>query len=657
MRPLLVLILALAAVAGFLFFVLGKSEPETSVTTPAAVEEPAPPPVEVAELRAPSQRTETEEAPSTRTDADVDEEAQGAFTNRLSGVVVDDTGAPVPGAEVLLSADALMGEDLANAFFAGESKGPSPEPQSTTSDDQGQYEFTGVDPRPDYYLGARHPDYMMTQEKRVLVGEQGDFPAPELVLRAGSTLKGYVTDTAGNPIGNAQVHTDSAYVFTGEIESPDRVSATTDGTGFYEIRNVPTGARNVLAEAEGYGVELVHNIVFKGDPGEEKIQEFQLEPGQTIEGMVVGPDGLGVPGAKLLALNYGNTTSSRGTAFTDETGYFQLENLGPGSYMMRVTADGYRQIAGRGNRAQAGQRDVEIQMVVQCSVQGQVVDSSGAPIERFKASLQYVDETGSIFENTSVQDSFQSPDGTFELVGVDPGMYVVQAQAKGYAKGNSQSFRVTAEDQMKSGVVVRLGKGGTIAGTVLDAAGKPLRGAQVSTQDNNYVDNLFHDMLKDIIVPTVTQRRARTNNRGEFQLALLAPGTYQVHVEHEDHTRLIVKDKELGEGQSIDLGTLAMSAGGTIRGTVLDAAGNVMPRAQVVLRGDDGVTSYLEYTDTSGRYVFSHVKPGSYKLSAARRSPSQGGDVFTAVTDQRNSEVSISVIDGAEVSRDLNLGQ
>ncbi len=656
MRALLVLILALAAVAGFLFFLLGPSGEDPAVSAPTRpVEAPVTPP-QTAELQAPVVRVETEEVAPIRVDADETEEVRGGYTNKLSGKVVNIDGAPVSGAEVLLSTAALMGQDLANSFFNSNQE-PAGEPESTKSDEQGEYAFYAVDPRSDYYLAARHPDFKMTQESRVVVGEQGDYLAPDLILVAGSTLKGYVTDSSGNPIANAQVHTDSAYVFTGELESPDRQSGTTNGAGFYEIRNVPEGARNVMAEAEGYGRELQHNIVFKGDDGEEKILEFQLEPGQSLEGRVVGPDGLGIEGAKILALNYGNTNSSRGKARTDETGYFQLLDLGPGSYMMRVTADGFRQAPGRGNRAQAGQKDVEIQMVVQCSVAGVAVDSSGNPIKGFKASLQYVDETGTIFEEAGVTGSFQNDDGSFELIGVDPGLYVVQVQAKGYAKGNSQPFRVTAEDQLKSGVSVRLGKGGSFAGVVLDASGSPVKGARVSTQDNSYVDNLFNDMFKDIIVPTVTLRRTRTDAKGQFELDLLSPGTYQVHVEHEDFTRFIVKDKQLGEGQQVDLGALSLTAGGTIRGTVLDAAGKVMPRSQVILRGDDGVTSYMEHTDANGRYEFTHVKPGAYKLSATRRSPSAGGDVFTAVVDQRNSEVAISVFDGAEVARDLNLGQ
>ena len=65
---------------------------------------------------------------------------------------------------------------------------------------------------------------------------------------------------------------------------------------------------------------------------------------------------------------------------------------------------------------------------------------------------------------------------------------------------------------------------------------------------------------------------------------------------------------------------------------------------------------YQARTDPEGRYSLEHIRPGTYQISASRASPAGGGDAFEAILDQQHSEVSINVVDGTTITRDLNLG-
>lgn len=657
MRPLLVLIAVLAAAAAVLvaLFATGPDEPVELTPTPEAQHEGSRARVQLVTDEAPVEVVRDTEV--TEEGAEEPERTVGGYQNSLSGTVYDAQNRPLARAKVELCVDARTGEYLAEKAFSGEETAFEPPVATTQTDEQGRYSFYSVEPKADYFVAASHPDYMLAQEYPISIGEEGSYRGPEFFLTEGSVLNGYVTDANGGPLMGAEVHTDSAYVMVMDHRSPDRMSATTDATGYFEIRNVPGGARNVTAEAEGHGQQIRHNIMFEGEPGTERTIEFALEPSQQIGGLVLGPDGLGVPQAEVWALHYGNTTSSRGRALTDEKGEFLIDGLATGSYMMRVTAPGFRQTSSRGGRAQAGDLNVELSMVPQARVSGQVVDNAtGQPIERFQCVVQSSDETGAVFESTGVKGAFNDPGGAFELVGLDPGTYVVLAKAAGYAPSNSKPFTVTATHTTLSGVAVRLSKGASLVGRVLDPEGQPVRGARVETFDNDHVDNLFNSMLANLLSGNATKRKARTDAEGNFELELLTPEIYQVHVVHPDYTKTVLRDLDVNEGQVRTIPTITLKVGGTIRGTLRDAAGNVLARGQVVLQSEDGITTYQGRTDTAGRYEFRHVSPGAYKLSATRVAPGSGKDVFTAIVDQKNSEVAINVFDGSEVTRDLTLG-
>ena len=95
-------------------------------------------------------------------------------------------------------------------WFLG--KEPTGKKISTTTNSEGTYSFSSVEPASDYFMLANHPEFRQAQEQLVFVGENGEHPGPDMYLSPGSLLTGYVVDVGENPVPGALLHLDSAYM-------------------------------------------------------------------------------------------------------------------------------------------------------------------------------------------------------------------------------------------------------------------------------------------------------------------------------------------------------------------------------------------------------------------------------------------------------------
>lgn len=661
MKPFLVLVLVLAAVAALFFAVrfLTQEEggsaagPQTQEVRPqnpsggARIEKPVDASSAVpVENRTPPTATDPSSEPTT------------ARANTLSGLVVDANNKGVPDATVILTQNAMMGEAIAGDWFMGRTA-PRGTPRQTKTDAQGNWKLKDVDPARDYYVVVQHTDFSPAQEAGVAVGDEGDFRAPDVVLRAGSTLIGLVMDETGNGIANATLHLDSAYVMSDDPKSPDRMTTETNGGGRYEFKNVAAGPRNLTAQAEGFGLQIKSNLMFKGEPTDSQSQDFKLQPGRPIAGRVlVQGTSQGLKGVRVVALNYNNNVSSRGEAISGDDGAFQIDGLQSGAYQMSVEdVPCYR--ATKVNRVAADDMNVLIELAQRASVSGRVIDANGKPVPSFAATGRRISagQGKTLYENMDDKTVIEgSADGSFQLCNFDPGTYEIMVTSPGHAPGFSEKFTVEQNSSVPN-LVVRLGSGGSMRGRVVDSSGNPIQGAIVSSHDNEMGDDFLDPMLAGLLSTNATERKTRSDRDGNFELKLLAPAEYQIMVVHPKYTRARVQSLRVVEGQQTDAGPIKMSAGGSVSGKVYDQAGRPVTRGFVqLISSSDPSLSFQARTDVEGRYVVPHVPAGTYELWATRNTPDGGPDPFVTIAEQQGSRVTISVIEGQEMPRDLNLG-
>lgn len=659
MKPLLVLLLVLAAVAA-LFFALRSPEkdptpgvaiPTTQTATPT--KSGAAPTIE-----APEQTTEPTRAVS-EAPVQPGQPADATAVDRstlLVGQVVDDQARPVANATVKISENAFMGEELAGEFFMGIDK-PKGKAFSTTTDANGSYRFKNLEPRRNYFILATHPDYSPTQESNVVVRDEGESRAPDAVLRPGSTLVGTVIDDSGNAVAGAELHLDSAYVLTGDPKSPDRMSTKSDGTGHFEFKNVAGGPRNLTVMAAGYGTMIVPNVTFKGTGDDRQEREVKLSPGFPLGGRVL-VQGTNQPlaGATVVAMTFNATSQSRGEAVSGPDGSFLVENLQQGAYMLQVELDCYSQV--RMNRVQVGDMNIVAEMRPRTTVMGKVIDAAGNPVRSFTVSPKRAGDGAAeqtFLENLNLDQSFESADGTFTVCNFDKGTYVVAIDAPGFATALSEKFTIV-ENQAPLNLTIRVNLGGSIRGKLVDASGNPIKGAVVGSFDAG-LDDINDPLFGNLISSGATKRKVRSDRDGNFELAMLAPADYQLEIVHPSYTRTIVSNLRVIDGQTVNAGSITMKGGGKVTGKVFDQAGQPVVRGAVHMAITDGtIVTFDARTDGEGRYTIEHVPAGNYQISASRGNVA-GSDPFQAIAEQQASTRQLNVLDGQEVTLDLTLGR
>lgn len=666
MKPfqvLLLVVVAVIATAMVYFFTREQPTSESAGAPATRTEAPAAPRETPTQVEQPADAPVAAERASAAVSSDkedVDEpESALPVANTVVGVVLDTENKGIPNARVQLSKDALMGESIALVFFANrETTGKILE---TTTDAQGRYKFIGVDPGRDYFVMASHTDYAQVQEEGVNVVRQGECTAPELVMREGSKLRGYVTNEAGDALANAELYLDSAYQMSADLATPDRLIAKTDANGLYEFKNIAAGPRVLTCWSDGYARETVQTKAFSGEASDVEEKNFRLLVGSFIAGRVFGPQGEGIAGAKVIAMNYGANTQSRNEGFTDQDGKFQVDGLGVGAYILMVQAIGYR--PQQHTRVQVGDLNVEIPMLKQAELTGRVVEAgTNKPVTKFKARLLQV-AVGVPNQGNQLQyevthnnaDPSDANDGSFTLLGVNPGTYAIKVTASGYASRVTDSFQVV-DGVATPPLTIQVTKGGTIKGRIVDGvSGNGVVGAQIASYDGETPAGQFDPFFENLTATRATERKIRSGDDGMFELKMLTAGRYRLKIDHPDFATEWIENVVVTEGQVNDAGAFTLKPGGALSGKVIEASGKPCTRGWVRMYQVENSEMYQARTDAEGRYTIAHVRPGNYRVSATRASGA-GVDAFDSLAEQQQSEFTVQIGDGQTVQRDLQLG-
>ncbi len=426
--------------------------------------------------------------------------------------------------------------------------------------------------------------------------------AADLLLMPGGTVSGTVTETSGKAVEGATVRLVAISRY-GAI--PDAALLTrTDARGDYAVYGLaPAEYRVVGRHAEM--AAAVSSPVALDREAEARVDLVMSAP-STVRGRLLGGEKpvrgrvvlLETAGAPAGDLRLDDLVAEAGP-----DGVFALR-LGRGTHVLEVRAPGYgpQRVDADVPSAAATVDLGDVALQVGIAIRGHVRDSAGRPIEGAEVQT-WSEETAQTFSARA------DAGGAYVLAGLAPGMYSLTAHAAGMGRAERRA------EAGASGVDIVLQPAGAITGTVVDDAGRPIQGFRVATRATTRGGYGGP--------PPQTFGAAD----GRFTLEDVTEGSYVVEVSAPDRAAAAVSGVKVGAGATVDVGTVRLGAGGSVRGVVVDASSAPIAGASVAVSGPGREFTRATppvTTDSGGAFEFRGVTPGAAQVMVRHPSYAPG---------------------------------
>jgi uncharacterized membrane protein len=384
------------------------------------------------------------------------------------------TAAILPGSITGSVTDAEDGLPIAGATVSDGAR-------TTTTDVAGGYTIADVPPGTCQVTASKSGYESASSTATVVSGDDAlaDFSLTE-VSDTGS-ITGRVTDAENrSPIAGATV-------------SDGTRTTTTDAFGKYVIASVPPWrVYQVTASKEGYESSSLSVIVL---PGRSTLANLSLTEVAGLPGSITGSVTDAEGGSPIAGATVSDGTR---TVTTDATGEYTIADVPAGTYQVTASKEGYQSSSTTVNVLSGSSAVADLALTAAMlpgSITGSVTDAeNGSPI----AGATVNDGT-----RTTTTDAA----GEYTIADVPAGSHEVTASKEGYQSSSMTVNVLSGSSAVANLSLTEVVLPGSITGLVTDAEdGLPIAGATVSDGTR-----------------TVT-----TDTSGEYTIADVPPGTYQV---------------------------------------------------------------------------------------------------------------------------------
>jgi hypothetical protein len=403
-----------------------------------------------------------------------------------------------------------------------------------------------------------------------------------ITIPSGTLITGTVLGKGRKPIAGARVDPIIGSPRPMEMSPQTPIEepwATTDQEGRFSGRLSET-TKGLSFAKKGY--VTAEQVV--GVQGQPKPMEVTLNEAGSIAGRVVNKDGSAAADVMVSA----------GSAYVMSTskGAFIIEALEPGPQIVRFGRTFQQQTI------TAPATNVTLILVPTRSVHGRVIDAvSGAPVEKFAVSSSATNEmaTSMPFESTSGEFKFEIPASATTLL----------VEAPGYAPSND----VHLDPSGDAALTIKLSRGRTLRGRVVDEKQQPIAGVMVGTD-------------RGAAGPDSLQ----TQPDGSFELTGVAfDEDVRVQFLKEGYVHAERKLKAGREDATLEV-TLRRGIG--VVGRVVDRSGAGVGGVQVTVSSAvHGAEYESAETDASGVFHFDALAPAHYDFNATHAETGQRGRI------------------------------
>jgi hypothetical protein len=534
----------------------------------------------------------------------------GGPSGCIEGVAVDPAGIPIAGVHVSV----YQGNALLSGAFPGARQ--LLDVRGTTAED-GSFRLCEIPVGDAYVVVGEHDEFARSETANLRVGQDKPVSGVTLRMEAGSVVQGTVTAEGGGPIAGARVELydmlQSALLSNRPQEAEPWKVAFTDAAGRYAFTHISATTMRVRASAESYETQTQTSSQGLDFAARDLQMDFELASGRELPGRVVDENGSGIAGAHVEVNSLGKEPQSTASAESDASGWFRLDGLGMVPYSLRATCRGYSDKTMPKVHVTAGQ--VQVVMEPRGRVEGFVADAAGEPVPGFTLHLM---RSRANAEPHYLNNSrgFEDARGYFLFDDLDPGDYVLEARADGFADTRSDVFTVVRGETPSARLRIVMLKGGTLRGIVYDPEGRTVAGAQVSLNANNHVDSSISRIFKQIAPTDEREVVVRSGPDGRYVLEHVPAGTYQLRAEHAGfaprvHNDVVVIDDGQGTNRAVDL---ALPPGAVIAGQAVDETGP-LSFCKVQINRPEGGYMNAGTTDRDGFFSFGNLASGDYTVT------------------------------------------
>ena len=529
-----------------------------------------------------------------------------ARAQSLRGQVVDDRGAPLPGA--------WIGAEPELAFDRRPGRGAEALADGGASDHTGAFDLHRLRPATGYLLRVERPGFLPAELKAVAPDRGAPPRFVRVALRPSPRATGLVVDPGGRPVPGAAVRVAAA---TGrgrsqalapralaEEAAGDR--ATTDERGRFTFAQLPAAELDLEVEKTGFAGARFSGLKVPIAGSEVDLGTITLRPGAVVRGRVVGPGGRPVPGAAIHEVRDPARREALARALADQepaarssaSGNFALSERPEGvPTSLLVLAEGFRPAAVRGVRPPTAEPLV-VTLEEAFTLRGRVLGADGEPIAEAEVYFLWQDalpeeEAGLPVGPSLAWSERTDLDGRFVLEGLPRGKAEISIVADGNVPLESEPVSLPGPDPAAELTFV-LERGALLEGWVATSDGQAVRGAKV-------------------VVGSVA---ALTDDEGFYALAGAAPGSVEIELVHPHYARVRKRQDLVAGANRLDF---ELPAGQEVSGRVVDERGTPVVGARVHLRSASRFErrEYRARSLDDGDFRLAPVADGSYVLGAA----------------------------------------
>ncbi|RKI67868.1 carboxypeptidase regulatory-like domain-containing protein [Corallococcus sp. AB049A] len=444
-----------------------------------------------------------------------------------------------------------------------------------------------------------------------------------LMLEAGSYLSGTVVDNDTRvPIPGARV--------ISVLESQSRFfDALTNAQGRFRMGPLPPGQYLQVVSAQGWRTTPFRDL---GWLDTDKDATLEVRKQARLEGLVLTPEGRPASGITVQAFRGGVSDEIQSTR-SDAQGRFVFEDVA----MVHHTVWARNETA-FGDAPARPPAKVVIRMEPVTFMEGTVSDERGRPLEGVRL------RGGNLPEVEPSAEAFSDAAGHYRLGPLlRDGMILRLSRARYRNKYEEIDLRTLHPGPWD----FTLQRTGSVEGWVVDTQGTPLPGIRL-TLANVPEDSLKRDVLEDT--------HTRSDDAGHFILDTSAEGSGYLLAESEEFAPV---------GHPVDFPStgvrVVLSRGASVSGRVVDAKGEPLPHAEVLLWAPealDGMDPPRSLrVDSEGSFSAAGLNAGPHVLEA--RLPTSG--IERSVTEtlelEAHSQVTVSLrFDEGRTVKGLTVG-